>query len=145
MFLLEKNNILNIYDISTSKNPPSCKIDSFGTPTGLHQVFEKIGNNVEEGMVFKNRKPLGYTFPNAPEGEKNKNLITSRIIRLKGLDPKINLNGSNDTFKRYIYIHGTNKEYNIGNPFSKGCIELRNECIIDLFNKINLFDLIWIN
>ena len=80
----------------------------------------------------------------APEEEKNKNLITTRIIRLRGLDPKLNLGDPCDSFNRYIYIHGTNHENRLGKRFSNGCIELSNKDCIELFSLSNKGDLIWI-
>lgn len=95
-------------------------------------------------MVFKGRVAQGYTYEEAPEAEQEKNLITTRILRIKGLQPGINLGDPHDSYNRYIYLHGTNHEDRLGHPFSSGCIELSNIDIIDLFNKIQLNTLIWI-
>tara|TARA_E500000178_G_C16978905_1_gene734761 strand:+ start:971 stop:1336 length:366 start_codon:yes stop_codon:yes gene_type:complete len=118
--------------------------NSFGTPLGLHQVEEKIGEGVPIDTVFKGRVSQSYTYEEASKEEQLTNLITTRIIRIKGLDPNLNLGDPHDTFNRYIYIHGTNHEERLGQPFSKGCIELSNQDCLDLFSLVNPGDQIWI-
>lgn len=134
------------YTISTSMNPPSCIENSFGTPWGRHTIVEKIGENAPNGMVFVGRVPTGLLYPDHPENL-TKRLITSRILRLQGLEPGLNAgeckgpNGETvccDTFKRYVYIHGTNREADIGKPASIGCIQMLNIDIIELFDLIPL-------
>ena len=124
------------YSMSSSKRYPSCQENSLGTPWGLHEVCVKIGGDAPEGMVFKGRKPTGRRYWEYPDAEQAKNLITSRILRLRGLEQGLNTGGSCDTFDRYIYIHGTNHEEKIGQPTSAGCIEMRNGEIVDLFNRV---------
>ncbi|MBT4758653.1 MAG: L,D-transpeptidase, partial [Opitutae bacterium] len=77
----------HVFSISTSKNPPSCKADSYGTPLGLHALADKIGAGEPLGMVFKGRLPTGHIFSEFPKDEQQRNLITTRIIRLRGLEP----------------------------------------------------------
>lgn len=144
MALLENDRIMKVYPVSTSKNPPSCRTDSGGTPTGLHAISDKIGGNSPEGTVFKGRVPTGQHYSEASAPDIGCNLITSRILRLRGLEPGINSGPGCDSYRRYIYIHGTNHEDRIGQPFSRGCIEMRNQEVIDLFNRVAEGDLIWI-
>ena len=144
LFLFSNELLVKSYTLSTSINKPSCLKDSFGTPLGLHKIAEKIGDGVEKGTVFKARIAQDYTYWEAPISEQSENLITSRIIRIKGLDPELNLHGDHDSFNRYIYIHGTNHEDQLGKPFSKGCIELSNDDCIALFECVQLGSLIWI-
>ena len=144
LYLLNQGTLIKQFTISTSKNPPSCLDNSFGTPLGLHSVEEKIGEDEPIGTVFKGRVSQGYTYKEASNEEQLINLITTRIIRLKGLDPSKNLGNPNDTYNRYIYIHGTNHEERLGQPFSNGCIELSNQDCLELFSLVNLGDYIWI-
>jgi lipoprotein-anchoring transpeptidase ErfK/SrfK len=96
-------------------------------------------------MVFKSRVPTGRHFSEMPEQETGSgNLVTSRILWLRGLEPGINSGGEVDTFKRYIYIHGTQREDRIGSPISAGCILMRNSEIIELFDEVRTGDLVWI-
>lgn len=144
LFLIHADSTVTPYPISTSKNPPSCKENSFGTPLGLHAIAEKIGAGSARGTVFKARVPQAYTYEQAPLNERQKNLITTRIIRIRGLDADLNVGPSQDSFDRYIYLHGTNHEAQIGQPFSKGCIELKNEAIEGLFEQVGIGDLLYI-
>jgi len=132
------------YSISTSKRAPSCQLHSLGTPWGLHRIAEKIGANAPAGMVFVGRKPTGKTYPEMTEEENQRHLITSRILRLSGLEPGLNQGGAVDTFARLVYIHGTNREDRIGSPDSAGCIVLRNREMIELFETVPEGSLVWI-
>ncbi|MGC6423440.1 MAG: L,D-transpeptidase family protein [Lentimonas sp.] len=144
MALVEDGSVLRIFPISTSKNPPSCLADSYGTPTGLHRLADFIGAEQPEGMVFKGRQPTKHFQEHAPD-EQERNLITSRIIRLKGLEAGKNSGQGCDSYERYIYIHGTNHEDRIGEPFSGGCIEMLNLDVIELFESVKTGDLIVIS
>ena len=128
--------IVKCYSMSSSKQPPSCMENSLGTPWGLHVVCEKIGAGQKKGMVFEGRVPIGLTANECSLVKQNRNLITSRILRLDGLESGINKGGSVDTFKRYVYIHGTNHEENIGSPASSGCLQMSNDNVIELFGQI---------
>lgn len=137
------------YVISTSLRPPSTVKDSLGTPRGLHEIAEKIGAGQPPGIVFKARVATGKHFSELGADEQARNLITTRILWLRGLEPGVNL-GTNaarevvDTYARYIYIHGTNHEDRLGRPFSGGCIEMNNLEIIALFDEVRTKDLVWI-
>ena len=122
--------------MSSSKQPPSCIENSLGTPWGLHKVIEKIGNNEKKGMVFEGRVPIGLTADQCSTEKQKSNLITSRILRIDGLEPGVNSGGDVDTFKRYVYIHGTNHEDKIGTPSSSGCLQMTNDDVIELFDNI---------
>lgn len=96
-------------------------------------------------MVFKARIPTGRHFSELPEEEAdNRNLITSRILWLRGLEPGVNACGDVDTHDRYIYIHGTQREDRIGKPISAGCVLMRNQDIIELYEEVRAGDLVWI-
>jgi lipoprotein-anchoring transpeptidase ErfK/SrfK len=56
---------------------------------------------------------------------------------LKGLEPGKNSGSGIDSYKRYIYIHGTADENKIGQPASHGCIRMYNNDVIDLFDLVN--------
>lgn len=132
------------YAVSTSRAEPSCIENSLGTPTGLHRIAEKIGADAANGMVFKSRKPLGYTCHERPDLLDVENLITSRILWLDGLQEGHNRGGNRDTHARYVYIHGTNQEHKIGTPNSHGCVLLGNVEVIRLFATVPSGALVWI-
>ncbi len=123
------------YPVSTSRNPPSCKENSFGTPMGLHKIEEKIGHGVPEGGVFIGREYTGKHFSEFPLEERQKNLITTRILRLRGLEEEKNRGSGCDSYNRYIYIHGTNHEERVGRPFTAGCPVLKDGDLLDIFNR----------
>ena len=137
--------LVKSYVISTSKRPPSNVKNSLGTPRGLHEIAERIGAGQPPGMVFKSRVPTGRHFSEVLEREpRNENLITSRILWLRGLEPGVNRGGDVDTYERYVYIHGTNHDDRIGEPLSAGCVLMRNLDIVELYEDVRVGDQVWI-
>jgi lipoprotein-anchoring transpeptidase ErfK/SrfK len=128
MILLEQNNPITSYPISTSKFGLSDKPGSYGTPIGRMRIKEKIGRGMPAGAVFKSRIPTGEVLPVDAPG---RDPIVTRILWLEGLE-----RGNRNAFRRYIYIHGTPEERNIGLPVSYGCIRMRSKDVIDLFDKV---------
>jgi hypothetical protein len=135
--------------VSTSLRPPSNVKDSLGTPRGLHEIGEKFGAGQPPGIVFKARVAIGKHFSELNPEDQQRNLITTRILWLRGLERGRN-SGTNaagevvDTHDRYIYIHGTNHEDRLGRPFSGGCIEMNNLEILSLYDEVRPHDLVWI-
>lgn len=136
--------LLKSYVVSTSLRPPSNVKDSLGTPRGLHEIAEKIGADAAPGIAFKARVSLGKHFSELEEELQAKNLITTRILWLGGLEPGVNAGGIVDTHDRYIYIHGTNHEDRLGTPASSGCVQMGNLDIIELFDQVRTKDQVWI-
>jgi len=136
-----KGVLVKSYVISTSKRPPSNIKNSLGTPRGLHEIAERIGAGQPPGMVFKSRVPTGRHYFEVLEREPdNENLITSRILWLRGLESGVNQGGNVDTYERYVYIHGTNHEDRIGEPLSAGCVLMRNQEIVELYEQVRVGD-----
>ncbi|HEY0947559.1 MAG TPA: L,D-transpeptidase [Opitutaceae bacterium] len=134
------------YVISTSLRPPSNIKGSLGTPKGLHAIAERIGAGQPPGMVFKSRVPTGRHFNEFAESESaTSNLVTTRILWLRGLEAGVNAGGDIDSYDRYIYIHGTNHEDRIGEPQSGGCVLMRNLEIIELYDEVRSGDLVLIS
>jgi hypothetical protein len=141
MQFFAKGVLVRSYVISTSKRPPSNIKNSLGTPRGLHEIAERIGAGQPPGMVFKSRVPTGRHFTEVLEREPdNENLITSRILWLRGLEPGVNQGGNVDTYERYVYVHGTNHEDRIGEALSAGCVLMRNLEIIELYEHVRVGD-----
>lgn len=130
------SSLVRNYTISTGRKPPSCIEDSLGTPTGLHFIDEKIGDGAPIGMIFKGRIPQGKAFSELTAKENEPNLITTRILWLRGLETGINAGPRVDTHDRYIYIHGTNHEERLGTPDSHGCILMNNTEMVELFDLL---------
>lgn len=118
------------FPVSTSLYGEGFEEGSLKTPLGMHEVCEKIGENAEYGTIFKDREPTG-DIAQICDGKKD--IITSRILRLKGTQIK-----NSNTYDRYIYIHGTNDESSIGRKASIGCIRMKNWDIIELFEHVRV-------
>jgi hypothetical protein len=140
MQFLKSGAVVKTYVISTSRRPASNEKDSLGTPCGLHAIAERIGAGQPPGMVFKARVPTGRHYSELPVTETEPNLITSRILWLRGLELGVNCGGTVDTHARYIYLHGTNHEDRLGTPFSAGCVLMGNLDIIGLYDEIRTGD-----
>lgn len=132
LYHVNKSDISSIYPVSTSKYGTGNKQGSLKTPTGIHIVYDKIGENAPMYRIFKNRQDTKTDWDGH---SKEDNLILTRILRLKGLEKGINCGKGIDSLKRYIYIHGTNREDKIGTPLSHGCVCMKNRDIIELFNN----------
>ncbi len=110
------------------------------TPRGLHRIAEKHGGGWPAGAVLENRVLTGYLWHGVPGG-----LITNRIMWLEGLEPGFNRGENRDSYKRYIYIHGTGHEPGIGRPASHGCVHLSANDLIPLYDKLPAGTLVWIS
>jgi len=124
---------LKEYVVSTSRAPCSCVEGSLGTPLGLHKIDGKIGAGNPTDTVYVGRKPAGL-ISQQPAERLSQNLITSRILRLRGLEEGVNAGGNLDTYNRYVYIHGTNREDRLGTPDSHGCILLSCADAAEIFD-----------
>jgi lipoprotein-anchoring transpeptidase ErfK/SrfK len=130
------------YPVSTAAKGIGNRLDSNQTPFGIHRVRQKIGGGQPRGMVFEAREPTGRIARNLDNRDMDE--ITSRILWLDGLEPGINRDGDQDTYSRYIYIHGTTDERRIGQAVSAGCIRMTNDDVIELFDAVLVNDLVLI-
>lgn len=142
--LFEDGSLAKSWIVSTSRRPPSNIKDSLGTPRGLHEVAERIGAGTPPGVVFKARANTGRHFNELADEEQAGNLVTTRILWLRGREPGHNAGENVDSYSRYIYIHGTNHEERLGSPASAGCVLMANTDIVDLFDRVRAGDLVWI-
>jgi len=136
--------LVRSFVVSTSKRPPSNVKGSLGTPRGLHEIAERIGAGQPPGMVFKSRSPTGQHFNEWSHPDDAGNLITSRILWLRGLEAGVNRDGDVDTYSRYVYVHGTNREAELGTPISAGCVLMKNLEIVELYEAVRVGDLVMI-
>src|SRR5215471_4222651 len=116
------------YPVSTSRFGLGTEEGSLKTPLGRFRVAEKIGGDMPVGTIFQSRVPLKPDDP-LPSTE---DLVMSRILWLDGLDEH-----NANTRQRFIYIHGTKHEGKIGSPASCGCIRMRNEDVVELFDLVD--------
>ncbi|MCU0780584.1 MAG: L,D-transpeptidase, partial [Akkermansiaceae bacterium] len=128
MVLVRDGVPLKTYKVSTSKFGVGDQPNSNYTPLGKLTVAKKIGGGAPAGAVFKSRRPTGEVIkPNAP----GRDPIVSRIIWLRGKESR-----NRNAFRRYIYIHGTPQEQQLGRPASFGCIRMSSRDVIDLYNRV---------
>lgn len=143
MYLLEIKEdvtIMKDYVISTGRNGFGNKSESGKTPIGMHKIKEKYGKDAVLGSVFKARKETGEIADIFSDNSSSEDLITSRIIWLDGCEEK-----NKNTYSRYIYIHGTADEKNLGKPVSHGCIRMSNKDVIELYDIVEYGDHVYIS
>jgi lipoprotein-anchoring transpeptidase ErfK/SrfK len=126
--LLDNGALIATYPISTSKFAIGDAPGSRATPLGQLEIAKKIGDGAVSGTVFKDRRPTGEILvPDAP----GRDPIVSRILWLRGLETQ-----NANAYGRYIYIHGTAEERNIGKRASYGCIRMRSRDVIQLYDIV---------
>ncbi|PPD13482.1 L,D-transpeptidase [Methylophilus sp.] len=125
------------YAVSTAANGVGCVKNSGCTPLGAHIIRAKIGDGAAENTVFVGRRPTGEIFTPALKLEfPERDWILTRILWLSGTEPGKNRLGNVDTMQRYIYIHGTPDETELGVPGSHGCVRMRNADLVELFDRV---------
>ena len=128
MTVLDQGVPIATYPVSTSKFGLGDRPGSRATPLGTLAVAKKIGGSARSGMVFKDRRPTGEVLlPDAP----GRDPIVTRILWLRGREAQ-----NANAYGRYIYIHGTPEERNIGVPASYGCIRMRSSDVIQLYDIV---------
>lgn len=120
---------------STSRYGLGFEEGSYKTPLGAFRLYAKFGDNAPWNTRFKAKAPYGEW-----DGKKtSRDLILARVMCLEGLD---DLNAN--TKSRYIYIHGTNQEDDIGKIASYGCIRLKNAAVMELYDLVPVGVPLWI-
>ncbi len=130
MFLLRDSIKIAEFPVSTSKFGVGDALNTHATPTGLLRVRKKIGTKAPPGAVFKSRRLTGEVLPVDAPG---RDPIVTRILWLEGLEPQ-----NRNAFGRYIYIHGTPEERNIGMASSYGCIRMRSADVIAVYDTVGV-------
>jgi len=131
--------VLHDYPVSTGANGVGEINGSGCTPRGRHIVRAKIGAGVAPGTAFRARREWGEVWsPQAHVATPGRDWILSRILWLSGVEPGRNRLGCVDTFRRYIYLHGTPPVTDLGVRGSKGCVRMRNEDVIELFDLVSI-------
>jgi len=142
LFVCKGETIIEQYEVSTSRFGNGIRENSFKTPLGIHRIKEKIGDGAPVGRIFKARKDTGVDWD---QHSIEDNLILTRILRLEGLEEGVNMGTGVDSYERFIYIHGTNREDLVGTPLSHGCLALRNTDILRLFEIVKEGTLVYID
>jgi lipoprotein-anchoring transpeptidase ErfK/SrfK len=127
--VLEEGKATDTFVVSTSRFGVGDELRSYKTPLGVLWVYDKIGDKLPEGAVIKGREATGEVLaPNA----KGRDPIVTRVIWLKGLF------GGDHAYERCIYIHGTPEESTLGRPVSWGCIRMRSQDVVKVYEKVQV-------
>lgn len=129
--------LIRCYPVSTAKAGLGETRGSLRTPRGRHVVRARIGAGRPANTVFVGRRPTGERYDEElARQHPGRDWILTRILWLSGREPGINRHGEVDTMRRYIYIHGAPDGAPMGTPGSHGCIRMRNEDVIELFDLV---------
>jgi len=126
------------YSVSTAANGMGCEKDSGCTPLGQHIVRAKIGAGAPLNTVFVGRRPTGEILsPELAAQYPQRDWILTRILWLSGTEVGKNRLGNVDSMQRYIYIHGTPDTEPMGQACSHGCVRMRNQDVMELFDLVD--------
>lgn len=121
--------------VSTALNGAGEQSSSGCTPRGRHRVRARIGEGQPAYAVFRGRRPTGEVWTaELAAANPDRDWILTRILWLCGDEPGFNRGGNCDSQRRYIYIHGTGDDQPMGIALSHGCVRLRNEDMLALFD-----------
>ena len=136
--LLDDDTQIRSYQVSTAANGAGEQAGSYCTPRGRHRIRAKIGAGLPLGAVLRGRRPTGEICDDAAwRADPQRDWILTRILWLCGEEQGFNRGGSVDTFRRYIYLHGTPDAVDLSLPGSRGCIRMRNADIVELFELVD--------
>ena len=139
LILFGEEDLIKQYSISTAKNGSGERKNSECTPRGEHVIAEKIGQEAKENSVFVGRIETNELYNSKlRDFHPRRDWILTRILWLSGTEEGKNKGGDVDSHDRYIYIHGSPEDIEMGYPGSKGCIRMRNSDVIELFNLVNV-------
>ncbi|MEQ6885220.1 L,D-transpeptidase [Salicola sp. Rm-C-2C1-2] len=125
------------YRVSTASAGAGQQDGSGGTPLGQHRIRACVGAGQPRGAVFRGRRPTGEIWTSELHCQyPGRDWILTRILWLCGDDPGYNRGGCADTMRRFIYIHGTPDTEPMGQPLSHGCIRMRNDDILQLWEWV---------
>lgn len=130
---IEDLQVVFVYTCSTAARGLGSRANSYQTPTGWHEIDDRIGDGAPHGAIFVERKFTGKIW--VTEQPTEKDYVLTRIMWLRGLEPGLNAGPGIDSRERYIYIHGTPAEDKLGTPASMGCVRLSNRDVIEVFNR----------
>jgi lipoprotein-anchoring transpeptidase ErfK/SrfK len=145
MMLYENGRKLAEFPVSTAVKGVGSQAGSDQTPLGAHRISEKFGDDAQRGSIFTARNDTGQTADilTTPEDVPT-DYVTTRILWLDGLEPGKNQGGDVDSHSRFIYIHGTPEEGLIGKPASHGCIRMKNDDVMRVYDLLDKNTLVYI-
>ena len=146
LHLIDNDEVVMDVPISTAKNGAGEAMGSECTPRGHHIIRAKIGAGCAPKSVFIGRRPTGEIYtPALAAAQPGRDWVLTRILWLSGTEIGKNRLGNVDSMRRYIYIHGTPDSEPMGVPASHGCIRMRNDELIELFDRVEVGTQVQIN
>lgn len=134
------------FPVSTALNGAGEQQGSGCTPRGWHYIRAKIGDGLPLAAVLVGRRWTGEIWSQELAAQcPQRDWILSRILWLSGCEIRKNRLGNVDTFRRYIYLHGTPDSEPMGIPRSHGCIRLRNTDLLTLFARVPVYCSVFID
>lgn len=125
------------YSVSTARNGIGERDGGGCTPRGQHYIRAMLGARQPLNSVFRGRRPTGEIYtPELAIDYPDRDWILSRIVWLCGREWGVNRGPGVDTFRRFIYIHGTPDTEPMGTPLSHGCVRMRNADLVALFVRL---------
>ena len=128
MYVFDGDKKLATYRVSTSAYGLGDGRGSYTTPLGHLEIASKVGTGAPVGTVFKGRCRTGEV---CAINAKGRDPIVTRILHLRGVEKQ-----NSRAYARAIYIHGTPDERHIGRPASYGCIRMKSNDIVKLYDMI---------
>ena len=128
MLLLDNGVPVAVFPVSTSKFGTGDQAGTGQTPLGDLEIADKIGDGAPVGAVLKSRRRTGEIVAVDAPG---RDAIVTRILWLRGLEAR-----NDNAYDRFIYIHGTPEERNIGKPVSYGCVRMRSRDVVRLYDEV---------
>ncbi|MDP2506672.1 MULTISPECIES: L,D-transpeptidase [unclassified Oceanobacter] len=134
-----------VYPISTALNGVGEQENSGCTPRGWHRIAARIGGGLPQNAVFVGRRFTGELYSTElATRHPARDWILTRILWLQGMEIGFNRMGRVDSMRRYIYIHGTPDSEPMGIARSHGCIRMRNQDVLALFDQVSIDTPVWI-
>jgi lipoprotein-anchoring transpeptidase ErfK/SrfK len=129
LYLYEGETLLKTFPISTGRFGAGNSPKTGRTPLGKHIILDKLGKDAPKGTIFNEQGRSKRIKKNLNSGA----AMTSRLLKLRGLTKE-----NKTTEQRGIFIHGTSAEHRIGKAVSNGCIRMKNDHIIYLFDQVKI-------
>ena len=137
LHLIDRRAVQRSWPVSTSRHGVGGRQDSYRTPAGAHRIAERIGAGAALHTIFRQRRATAERAAVPPPAEPaGADLVTTRILWLAGLEPGRNQGDGCDSYRRHIYIHGTDQEAQLGTPASIGCVRMRASDVAQLFTVV---------
>lgn len=137
--LQQDGKVLAQWPVSTALKGTGNQQGSNQTPLGRHRIRARIGDGQAVNTVFRGRRSTGEIYNEHIALEfPERDWILTRILWLCGEERGLNRGGDVDSQRRYIYIHGTPDTEPMGIPLSHGCIRMRNQDVLALFERVSV-------